>query len=143
MRSVQQTFRVVVSLSLVALLAGCSAGIRPPMARRPEGLPSANRGQSSAMVFSGPRVAAAMADVPEWVRPEYARNNGHLVFAPPRALTAIDEWPQPAPPSIERQRRTTLSRQAGTILFFEQPGRGREFGRGRGYNRRHYSPRPR
>lgn len=113
-------------LALVGVVSmGAAAEIRPPQDRRPEGLPSANRGQSSAMVFSGPRVAEAMRNIPDWVRPEYARNNRNLVYAPRRALTAIDEWPQPRPPSFERQRRLTFSRTAETIIIFGRPAHGR------------------
>lgn len=90
------------------------------------------------MVFAGPEVALAMQGTPEWVRPEYWRNDENLSYAPPRALTAIDEWPQPAPPTIERARRTTLSRQASSVLIF-----GRPRDRGDNYDRRRYSPRPR
>lgn len=126
MRCTFKTSRVVALLALAgAVSIGAAAEIRPPQDRRPEGLPSANRGQSSAMVFSGPRVAAAMRNIPDWARPEYARNNRHLVYALPRALTAIDEWPQPRPPSFEHQRRLTFSRTAETIIIFQAPPRGR------------------
>lgn len=106
-------------------LAGCAAPLDLPVARRSEGLPSANRGQSSAAVFSGPAVAAAMARTPDWVRPEYARNNGTLALAEPRALTAVDEWPQVPPPTIAAQRRTTLNQNAQQIIIFTRPGAGR------------------
>ncbi len=126
MRCHSRIRRVVSLFALAGVVSmGAAAEIRPLQARRPEGLPSANRGQSSAMVFSGPRVAAAMRNVPDWVRPEYARNNRHLVYTPPRALTAIDEWPQPQPPSFEHQRRLTFSRTAETIIIFGRARHGR------------------
>jgi hypothetical protein len=62
-----------------------------------------------------------MSATPEWVRPEYARNDGALSHREPRAPTAIDEWPQPAPPSLRHPRRVTLGRSPETIIFFVQP----------------------
>ena len=129
------------------VLGGCAAPLDLPVARRSEGLPSANRGQSSAAVFSGPGVAAAMASVPDWYRPEYARNNENLALAEPRALTAIDEWPQVPPPTIAAQRRMTLNRNPQQIIIFTTPGAGfggrapaNRFGGG---GRWLYTPRPR
>lgn len=128
MKPLHRRVRFAATVCFVVLLPGCATAARAPLARRTEGLPSHNRGQSAAAVFSGPEVAWAMSDTPEWVRPEYARNDGALALREPRALTAIDEWPQPAPPSIERQRRTTISRSPETIIFFAPP--------------RHAAPRP-
>ena len=90
---------------LVALSTGCATAVNVPLARRGEGLPSSNRGQSSTAIFNTPAVAIAMADTPEWVRPEYGRNDQNLAYADPRALTAIDTWPQVPPPTIAAQRR--------------------------------------
>ncbi len=114
--------------ALLACLAGCAAPLDLPVARRSEGLPSANRGQSSAMVFAGPGVAAEMMGVPDWARPEHARNNGNLAYAEPRALTAIDEWPSVPPPTIAAQRRLTLNRNPQQIIIFTTPGAGRPGG---------------
>jgi hypothetical protein len=126
--SAARTLGLVSGLGLLlsgGLLTGCATTLDLPVARRSEGLPSANRGQSSAVVFSGPAIAAAMTQVPDWVRPEYARNNGTLALAEPRALTAIDTWPQVPPPTIAAQRRTTLNRNPQQIIIFTRPGAGR------------------
>lgn len=124
-------------------VAGAAPLMGPEM-RRSEGMPSANRGQSSSMVFSGPEIAPVMAAWPDWARPEFGRNDTHLSYRQPQALTAIDEWPQPAPPSFDRYRRTTLSRSAETIIIFQRPGYQHGTSRfGPGYNRRHFSPLPR
>jgi hypothetical protein len=93
------------------------------------------------MVFNGPAVVAAMADTPDWARPEYARNDRHLTSREPRALTAIDEWPQPAPPSIEKQRRTTISRSPQTIIIYGRGApRGGEHRPGPDRGRQRYEP---
>lgn len=118
--------RRLLAFGLIAAgLTGCATPLEVPLARRSEGLPSGNRGQSSSVVFSNPGVAAAMNATPDWVRPEYARNNDNLVYSRPRALTAIDSWPQVAPPSLERQRRTTIGRNPDQIIIFVSPDRGR------------------
>jgi hypothetical protein len=139
---------------LVVLSTGCATAVNVPLARRTEGLPSANRGQSSSAIFNTPAVANAMADTPEWVRPEYGRNDQNLAYADPRALTAIDTWPQVPPPTIAAQRRFTLNRNPQQIIIFTTPGAGRPFGGfrggpvgrrgGFGYGNPYlYSPRPR
>ena len=135
MRSNTKTVLCLVTiLAPLVPLAGCATYVHAPQARRPEGMPSGNRGQSSAMVFNTPAVASAMAGTPEWTRPEYARNDRNLGYRPPVAITAIDEWPHPAPPSIDDARRFTLGRSAATIIFFDRPERGR-----RDYGRRRYN----
>ena len=124
MRDTKTIFRTL-GLALVLVgMTGCATVVHAPLARRSEGIPSANRGQSSAVVFSGPEVAQAMARTPDWVRPEFARNNDNLAYAQPRALTAIDQWPQAPRPTIEHQRRATLSRSAQQIIIFSDGGRG-------------------
>lgn len=136
---------------LGVMLGGCVTTVNVPLARRGEGLPSGNRGQSSSVVFSSPEVAAAMAQTPDWVRPEYARNNSNLAYAQPRALTAIDAWPQVPPPSVTNLRRTTLNLNPQQIIIFTGPrnGRGGRYGNqgfgggfGGGFSPL-YTPRPR
>jgi len=111
-----------------------------PIGRRSEGIPSANRGQSASVVFAGPAVAAAMSRTPDWVRPEFSRNNDNLAYARPRALTAIDQWPQAQRPSIRYERRTTLSQTAQQIIIFTNgrrfQGRGGQYGNSRSYGNR-------
>lgn len=137
-------------------MTGCATAVDVPLARRTEGLASGNRGQSSSAVFNTPAVTSAMAQTPDWIRPEFGRNDQNLAYADPRALTAIDTWPQVPPPTIAAQRRFTLNRNPQQIIIFTTPGAGRSFGgfRGRGGSRfgpsgsgggqRHlYTPRPR
>ncbi len=135
----------------VLAATGCATTVNVPLARRTEGLPSGNRGQSSTAVFNTPAVTTAMAQTPDWVRPEFGRNDGNLAYADPRALTAIDQWPQAPLPTIAAQRRTTLNRNPQQIIIFTTPGAGRSFGgfRGGGGSRFGgggnylYTPRPR
>lgn len=131
------TLAVVLSSGL---MTGCATTIDVPLARRTEGLPSGNRGQSASAVFNTPAVASAMAATPEWVRPEYGRNNANLAYADPRAITALDEWPQAPVPTILSQRRTTLNRNAQQIIIFTTPGAGRAPGFYRGYGGSRYAP---
>lgn len=136
MRDTKTIFRTL-GLALVLVgMTGCATVVHAPLARRSEGIPSANRGQSSAVVFSGPEVAVAMARTPDWARPEFARNNDNLALAQPRALTAIDQWPQAPRPTIEHQRRATLSRSAQQIIIFSDGGAGAH-GRHGQYRRGH------
>lgn len=120
-----------------------AAPLMGPEMRRPEGMPSANRGQSSSMVFSGPDIAPVMAVWPDWARPEYGRNDTHLSYRQPQVPTAIDEWPQPAPPSFDRYRRTTFSRSPETIIIFQTPPIHVPSRIGPVPHRRHFSPLPR
>lgn len=109
---------------LAAMTGSAAIGqVKPPLERRSEGIPSANRGQSASVVFSGPAVAAAMSRTPDWARPEFSRNNDNLAYARPRALTALDQWPQAQRPSIQYQRRTTLSQTAQQIVIFTNGSR--------------------
>lgn len=138
------THAVLVLVTAAATLSTAAPEVRGPTERRPEGMPSGNRGQSSAMIFNSPAVATAMASTPEWARPEYARNDRNLGYRPPVALTAINEWPQPQPPSIDDARSFTLGRSPHTVIYF---GTSRQstalYGQGgwggysnnRGYNR--------
>lgn len=134
------THAVLVLMTAAATLSSAAPAVRGPLERRPEGMPSGNRGQSSTMIFNGPAVAGAMADIPEWTRPEYARNDRNLGYRPPTALTAINEWPQPQPPSIDDARSFTLGRSPHAVIYF---GSGRQstvlYGRGgRGGYSNHY-----
>lgn len=73
-----------------------------------------------------------MSRTPDWARPEFSRNNDNLAYARPRAITAIDQWPQATRPSIQYQRRTTLSQTAQQIVIFTNgsrfQGRGGQLG---------------
>jgi hypothetical protein len=134
-------------LAIAAPLAAAGLPIRAPEDRRPEGMPSANRGQSAAMIFNTPGIAVPMAGFPGWARPEFARNDRGLGYRPPVALTAINEWPQPLPPSIDDARRFTLGRSPYQVIFFESRGVGyghRGIGRRGHHGGRHlHTPLPR
>lgn len=125
------TNAVLAVLASAVTFSSAAPVVRGPLDRRPEGMPSGNRGQSSAIIFNSPAVAAAMANIPEWARPEYARNDRNLGYRPPLALTAINEWPQPQPPSIDDARSFTLGRSPYTVIYFTSD-RQSQFGRGRG-----------
>lgn len=132
----RDTKKLICTLGLSLILVGmtgCATVVHAPLARRSEGIPSGNRGQSNAVVFSGPAIASAMSQTPDWVRPEFARNNDNLALAQPRALTAIDQWPQAPRPTIEHQRRTTLSQSARQIIIFSD-------GQGYGGRQPQYGP---
>lgn len=106
--------------ALLLLLAACASPVRPLIARPPEGLPVNPAGPSSALVLGTPQLADARRHLDPSLLDTFARNDSALSLRPPDALGPIDQPPLP-PPTIARQRRTTLQRDAQTILFFDRP----------------------
>lgn len=99
--------------ALIAVSTGCST----PVERRP--VASAyvgDAGQSWSVVMPTPEVielAGGDADAPEFARRDYA------LGVPDRAdALPSDAWPDDTRPSLDRQRRITLSTQAQTFIYF-------------------------
>lgn len=113
----------------LASLTGCAIPVYAPVAREPEGLPSAHLGKASGTVFFHPEIAAYYEDVPGQYLPEYNRNDRVLAYKPPVATTAIDSWPQPGIPDIRHHERTNVYRSDRAFIFY-LPSNGRGGSRG-------------
>ncbi|MGD9689320.1 MAG: hypothetical protein AB7K52_08080 [Phycisphaerales bacterium] len=101
---------------------------------------------ASALIASGCAVSPRVAEAPRAGAPgaalflpgdlaagdlgydgfEYARRDGEMSIASHEPITAGDEWPAPAAPSLANRRSATLqTRSFGEIVvFFEPEGRG-------------------
>lgn len=101
-------------------LAGCSTAVD----RRPSGAYVGGAGSGWAAVLPAPEIAAAaFADS---APPEFARRDYALGVTPDDALPS-GSWPDDDRPSLERQRRITLSTQSQTFIYFRPyagPGSG-------------------
>jgi hypothetical protein len=94
---------------LAVWLGGCAAAVAP---RLQAAGPSVDR---SAHVLASPQ--PDLQSQP-WDWPEYARRDAALGAAPPRAVLASDQWPEPARPELTRPRYLYLWPSERTHVFF-------------------------
>lgn len=97
---------------LLAALGGCAAGT---VARAPLRPYVGARGTSWAVVFPGPAVRAADQ---AGARPELARRDALYNPRPARADVALNIWPDPARPDLNRPRRLLLPTRASHVIWF-------------------------
>jgi hypothetical protein len=95
------------------VLAGCATSVPP----RPQGVFVGNQGDAWELVLPGPRIADASA----WgVGSEYSRRDAALGVRHPTAVSAIDAWPRPDRPDLDRTRRITIDLGSGNVLYYRR-----------------------
>ncbi len=116
--------RALKSLSLLVLgpaligLSGCSAPVeRRPLADAYVG----EAGASWATVLPTPEVIAMAGEGRPENSPDFARRDYALGIASADNLPP-GSWPDDTRPSLDRQRRITLSTQSQTVIYFRPAG---------------------
>lgn len=106
------------SLPLIVLGLAALAGCATPVERRPNPAHVGNAGSGWAAVLPTPEVAAAAFNAgPDFARQDLTRRDYALGVADTDALPP-GSWPDDTRPSLERQRRITLSTQSQTFIYF-------------------------
>ncbi|MEL6739094.1 MAG: hypothetical protein AAFP26_00400 [Planctomycetota bacterium] len=130
--------------ALLLALAGCAAACLTGCARvevaepgqrwgdtAASGLEGGWQGARSDLVFADERVSRSV-----WAeRPELTRRDALVNLHQPRALTAADEWPVEARPSLDRARYLYLrsDRDGRDVLYFRDTHREGRRGHRNGY----------
>lgn len=108
------------------LLGGCAPAVVPRLSAG-GGEPSGGGVVGSAL-FLPTETRRALGGVEEWDLEEFSRHDGALAVAgPTRALTASDQWPRAAQPTLERSRQVRNPfTSSGDFVIYVPPSRWQE-----------------
>ena len=107
---------VVLGAGAVLALGACATKVP----ERHRGTFVGRQGASSILVFDGPGVVERLAGAEPGF--ELTRRDSTLSARPVTAMSAVDEWPTAARPSLDRARRLYLRDRSRTILYFDTRG---------------------
>lgn len=115
-----------VCVGLAAALGGCAPAVVPRLSAG--GDASSVGGVVGGALFLPTETRRALGGVEAWEFEEYARRDGALAVAGPTgALTASDQWPRAAQPTLERSRQVRNPfTSSGDFVIYVPPPRWHE-----------------
>lgn len=113
-------------VGLAAALGGCAPAVAPRLSAG--GDAPWRGGVDGRGLFLPAETRAALGGVDEWDLEEFSRRDGTLALAGPTgALTASDQWPRVAQPTLERSRHVRNPFfSSGDFVIYVPPARWQE-----------------